>query len=67
MSIPGHRIAVRPATWEVNGRRIPVIRIKAGPIFVVVPYDKARAVVDQVHDLCDEYERELREGNPRDY
>lgn len=29
--------------------------------FVKVPFDQARRVVDEVHDLCDARDREIRE------
>lgn len=47
-----------------DGTITPIIRITSGPVYVLIPYDKARAVVDAVHDLADGHEREQREkGN----
>lgn len=64
MSILREHVTVRPYTWTDNdGQRIPMIRIQSGPVFVMVPYNQARTVVDQVHDLCDDHDRQHRERN----
>ncbi len=40
-----------------------VIAIYAGPKKLgFIEYDTARRFVDQIHDLCDEHEQQLREG-----
>ena len=46
-----------------TGETTDVLTIKHGNYFVQVPFDQARRVVDEVHDLCDLRDRELREGN----
>lgn len=52
---------VRHRVWTENGKQVPMIRISSGPAFLMIPYDKARQIVDQVHDLCDDHEREQRQ------
>lgn len=53
---------VRAYDWRDPHGATPMIRIDNGPVFIMLHYDDARHVVDQVHDLCDEHERQQREG-----
>ncbi len=43
-----------------DGQPIPMIKIKTRSGYVYIHYAQARAIVDEVHDLCDAYEREQR-------
>lgn len=53
---------VKAHRWRIeDGTKVPIIRIQSGPAFVLIPYDKARALVDAVHDLTDTHERKQRE------
>lgn len=54
LDVPVH---IRLVTW----RDEPVIKIRHGAEFVRIPLDRARRVVDVVHDLVDEYESQFRE------
>lgn len=57
-----HRARVRRYPWDnKDGTTTPVIRIDTAGGFAIIPFDIARQVVDQVHDLCDEHEREQRQ------
>lgn len=57
-----YRPAVKAMDWiGEDGTITPIIRIASGPVFVLIPYDRARAVVDAVHDACDNHERAQRE------
>jgi len=63
------RVRVVRRMWAdpKTGEEQDTILIYSNGGFAALPFTKARFVVDKVHDLCDEYERELREGNDRDY
>ncbi|WP_416444707.1 hypothetical protein AB3K78_15445 [Leucobacter sp. HNU] len=50
--------------WRRNGDEVPAIRIQAANCFIIIDYQHARALVDRIHDLCDEHERQLREAPP---
>lgn len=61
MSKRVRRARVRHYDWtNPDSTTIPTIRIDIGSGFAIIPYDIARQVVDQVHDLCDDHEREQR-------
>ncbi|SDQ49672.1 hypothetical protein SAMN04488565_2733 [Leucobacter chromiiresistens] len=61
------RVVRRVWTSPTTGEEQDSILIHSNGGFAVIPFDKARRVVDAVHDLCDEHDRELRERNDRDY
>ena len=44
-----------------TGETTDVLTITVGTYFVKVPFDQARRVCDELHDACDERDRELRE------
>lgn len=44
-----------------NGSSRPVLALQAGDRSLFIEFIHARAMVDQVHDLADEHERQLRE------
>lgn len=48
--------------WRRRRGTRPAIRLQAGENFIVIDYQHARRLVDEVHDLCDRHERHLREG-----
>lgn len=50
----------RHTTWRDGDQIKPVIKIYSGPVYALIPYSEGRRVVDEVHDLCDAYEREQR-------
>lgn len=52
---------VKPKRWRINGEYQDVLIIHSGDYFIAVRYEHARAMVDQVHDACDEHERQQRE------
>jgi len=58
-----YRLDVKRIDWKGSKALAPgpANRIRAGSGCVILPFDKARRLVDYVHDLCDERERELRE------
>ncbi|MGK0715135.1 hypothetical protein ACR5KS_03570 [Leucobacter sp. W1153] len=57
------RVRVRRRTWtNSDGCVEELIQIRTFNQFVLVPFDKARGLVDMVHDICDDRDRELREG-----
>lgn len=65
MSKSNHgKVRVRRRLWRDRrtGETTDLIVISIYDYFVKVPFDQARHVVDQVHDLCDARDREIREG-----
>lgn len=58
MSIPP--IRVRRKLWRNNltGKITDIIVIRERGVFVKIPFDQARQIVDQVHDLCDRRDQE---------
>lgn len=44
-----------------TGETTDLLTISVGTYFVKVPFDQARRVCDELHDACDERDRELRE------
>lgn len=63
----GHAIVKRKTRVDA-GVEIPVVLIQVGRNWVHLPLAEARAVVDAVHDTCDDFEREVRAivaGAPR--
>ena len=62
MTQTSQRPRARHYKWRgSDGNVEPVIRIDAGKGFAIIDYHQARRLVDQVHDLCDEHERQQRE------
>lgn len=62
MPRPTPKPKVRHYIWRYkNGDTAPAIRIDCGTGFAIIPYNQARQVVDQVHDLCDDHDRAQRE------
>ncbi|MGI8394691.1 hypothetical protein [Leucobacter sp. W1038] len=64
MSKSNHeKVRVRRRLWRDRrtGETTDLIIIGIYDYFVKVPFDQARRVVDEVHDACDERDRELRE------
>lgn len=64
MSKSNHeKVRVRRRLWRDRrtGETTDLIVIGIYDYFVKVPFDQARRVVDEVHDLCDLRDRELRE------
>lgn len=57
------RVRVRRKQWtEADGSVTDLIMIRTYNKFIIVPFDRARGLVDMVHDICDERDREIREG-----
>ena len=63
MKDPHPRIpTVKRKRWRIDGHDQDVLVIHSGDYFIAVRYEHARAMVDAVHDLCDQHDREQREG-----
>lgn len=57
------RVRVRRRQWtEHDGSVEDLIMIRTYNKYILVPFDKARGLVDMVHDICDHRDREIREG-----
>lgn len=58
-----NRVTVRAAPWRnpTTGNTHPSIFIYRDGHFVRLSMVQARQVVDQVHDLCDEHDRQQRQ------
>lgn len=53
---------VKVKNWRIDGGQPQeLIVIHSGDYFIAVRYEHARALVDQVHDLCDLHDRLLRQ------
>lgn len=61
-------VQVKETTWAFHhgGPRETVIRAENSRAFINIPMSEARQLVDQVHDICDEYESRLREEKKHD-
>lgn len=57
------KVRVRRQLWRDRrtGETTDIIVISIYDYFVKVPFDQARRVVDEVHDLADARDREIRE------
>lgn len=63
------RLTVERGVWKHGeGETTPAIRVlkrgkRRGRFFVAaIAYSDARALADALHDACDEYEKEQRDG-----
>lgn len=55
------QVKVRTSAWEnSDGSTIPGIRIYVGKVRVFIPFEETRRIVDQIHDLTDEWEAKQR-------
>lgn len=52
---------VRHVEWEEAGEKTPMVRLYSGPVFVLIRYQDARKIVDEIHDLADAFEAQQRE------
>lgn len=58
------RVRVARHDWrnDETGEIKPSILVYQGKHFIRLDMQQARSIVDQVHDLADEHDREQREG-----
>lgn len=56
--------SVTPWTFTEDGPQELAIRVKSRTTFIVIPFNKARQIVDDIHDLCDAHDTTLREDTP---
>lgn len=47
---------VTPYNWHEHGETLPVLKIQVGGRFILVEYSNAYALVNRIHDLCEEHE-----------
>lgn len=59
---PSRYVRVSLAHWAfIEGGEVePAIRIQGSAAFTMIPFDRARNIIDAAHDLCDEHEANLR-------
>lgn len=57
------KVSVRRRLWrdKQTGTTEDLLTIWDGGRFIKVSFDEARSLVDRVHDICDQRDRELRE------
>lgn len=58
MSIPPIKVTRRLWRNNLTGQITDLIVIRERGVFVKIPFDQARQIVDQVHDLCDRRDQE---------